>query len=128
MAKDMKAALAKSVETEKESFQDRFSKAESVLGTGKPAPSAEEKGRVAKPKPAAPKRPKTIRDTFTLPEDDYALIAQVKRSCMKAGVEANKSEIVRAGLKVLAAMTQADLKNALGAIERLTPGRPRSDD
>ena len=126
MAKDMKAALAKSVETEKEAIQDRFAKAESVLGTGSKAAGTAPKSRVPGPK-KAPRRPKIVRDTFTIPEGDYALIAKIKKDCMKAGVEANKSEIVRAGLKRLAGMSQTQLKAALGAVERLTPGRPKGD-
>lgn len=126
MAKDMKAALTKSVATEKESVQDRFSRAESVLSTGSRAGKTTQKSRVPVPK-KPPVRPKIVRDTFTIPEGDYALISKVKKDCMKAGVEANKSEIVRAGLKLLAGMNQTDLKQALGAVERLTPGRPKGD-
>ncbi len=126
MAKDMKAALTKSVKTEKESVQDRFARADSVLGTKSGGGRTTQKSRAPVPK-KPPVRPKIVRDTFTIPEGDYALIAKVKKDCMKAGVEANKSEIVRAGLKLLAGMNQANLKQALGAVERLTPGRPKGD-
>lgn len=126
MAKDMKAALTRSVETEKASVQNRFERAELILGTRSRAGHTPEKGRVPVPK-KVPSRPKIVRDTFTIPEGDYALIAKVKKDCMKAGVEANKSEIVRAGLKLLAGMNQTELKDALGAVERLMPGRPKAE-
>ena len=37
MAKDMKAALSKSIEQEREAVEDRFARAESILGKKEPA-------------------------------------------------------------------------------------------
>ena len=127
MARDMKAALNKSVESERNTINDRFEKAEALLGTkAKPKrESTKTKAVKAKPKPAP--RVKVIRDSFTLPEPDYELISKVKKECMKAGVEANKSEIIRAGLKILAAMNQGQLRDAIGKIERVKTGRPKQD-
>ena len=97
----------------------------------KPAPKA-----VAKPaaKPAAkpvvqakaakPKASKVIRDSFTFPETDYRKISELKKACLGLGINAKKSEILRAGLHVLASLDKAKLKEAISRIEKIKTGRP----
>lgn len=79
--------------------------------------------------PAAPKRkkPKLVRDGYTMPEADYALLGALKKRALHAGHEVKKSELLRAGLRALAAMPDASFISALEAIERIKPGRPASD-
>ena len=55
-----------------------------------------------KPKPAPPERAKLVRDGFTMPEGDYALIAELKHRLHDVKHEAKKSELLRAGLQALA--------------------------
>ncbi len=79
------------------------------------------------PKAAAdkPKKPKLVRDSFTMPENEYALIGQVKKACVGAGFEIKKSELLRIGIALLA---QLDLKKLQAAQQALTPlktGRPK---
>ena len=97
----------------------------------KPAPKA-----VAKPaaKPAAkpvvqakaakPKASKVIRDSFTFPETDYRKISELKKACLGLGINAKKSEILRAGLHVLASLDKAKLKEVISKIEKIKTGRP----
>ena len=97
----------------------------------KPAPKA-----VAKPaaKPAAKpvvqakaaksKASKVIRDSFTFPETDYRKISELKKACLGLGINAKKSEILRAGLHVLASLDKAKLKDAISRIEKIKTGRP----
>ena len=47
-------------------------------------------------KPAKAKKAKLVRDSFTMPDGEYALIAALKKRCLDAGVPAKKSEILRA--------------------------------
>ena len=47
------------------------------------------------------KKPKLVRDSFSMPEADYAQIGALKERCLKAGVSAKKSEVLRAALKCL---------------------------
>lgn len=123
MAKDMKAALSKSIENERATVEDRFAKAETILGGGQKVPKApEEKKPRPKPKPV---RPKVIRDSFTLPENDYRLITKIKQECMRSGIDTNKSEIVRAGLKVLADMNRRELQEAFATVDKIKTGRPK---
>jgi hypothetical protein len=79
--------------------------------------------------PAAPKRkkPKLVRDGFTMPEADYALLGALKKRALRAGHEVKKSELLRAGLRALAAMPDAAYIGALEGVERIKPGRPAAD-
>ena len=72
----------------------------------------------------AGKKPKLVRDSFTFPATDYALIGELKQRALKAGYEIKKSEILRAGLLALSAMSESVLIKALGDIDKLKPGRP----
>lgn len=66
-----------------------------------------------------------VRDGFTMPAADHALIAALKLRAMRAGRETKKSELLRAGLQALAAL---DTRALLAALDRLAPvktGRPR---
>lgn len=130
MARDMKSALTKSIATEREAVEDRFSRAEKILGGGSKTARKEkpEQPKAVKPKPKPKPAPKkVIRDSFTMPEDDYQLIAEIKQQCLQMGIEAKKGEIVRAGLKVLAEMDAAKLRKALEAVERVKTGRPKEE-
>lgn len=86
------------------------------------APKAEEAPKVKK---QAPKKPKLVRDSFTIPETDYALFAALKQRVLSAGVEVKKSEILRAAVVVLAKLDDAELVKAIGLVERIKTGRPK---
>jgi hypothetical protein len=112
-------ALAKSLHDENAAVDERFERAERVLGgqgTGRPARHAK--------RPAQKKVP-VVRDTFSFPEFDYALLSQLQQRCLDGGHNASKSELVRAGLKALAQMKDAHLLKAARAVEKLKPGRGR---
>ncbi|MDR3412668.1 MAG: hypothetical protein P4L87_17280 [Formivibrio sp.] len=88
-------------------------------------PAVAEKPAVEiKAKKQTPKKPKLVRDSFTFPESDYALLAELKQRALGAGHEVKKSELLRAGLKVLASMTESNLLTALSEVERIKTGRP----
>ncbi|MBL8473020.1 MAG: hypothetical protein KF778_07380 [Rhodocyclaceae bacterium] len=73
---------------------------------------------------AAPVREQLVRDSFTLPDSDYRLIGALKRRLLDSGIEAKKSEVVRAGLRMLASLDDAALREAFERIERIKTGRP----
>lgn len=95
---------------------------------------------VAKPEPAAPvaaavsetpakhkkdgKKPKLVRDSFTLPENDYVLFAAMKARCLARGVEVKKSELLRAALRQLSGLDDAMLVAVMSQIEKIKTGRP----
>jgi hypothetical protein len=76
------------------------------------------------PKPAKP-RAKLVRDSFTMPQADFALIDVLKVRALGFKRATKKSELLRAGLQALAAMPPAALKAALGQLVPLKAGRPK---
>ena len=98
-------------------------------------PVAKAVAKVAKPrkiaKPAAPKkvpklRLKPVRDSFTMPEADFALIATLKARALAAKRETKKSELLRAGLHALALLDAPALMVALGQLAPVKIGRPKA--
>jgi hypothetical protein len=75
----------------------------------------------AKPAP----KEKLVRDSFTMPQADFALIAQLKTRALGFQRPTKKSELLRAGLHALAAMDSATLLAALHALEPIKTGRPK---
>ncbi len=75
---------------------------------------------------AAPKakKTKTVRDSFNMPDFDYALIGVLKKRALGAATEVKKSELLRAGLKSLAAMSDREFSAALKAVHIVKTGRP----
>lgn len=68
---------------------------------------------------------KVVRDSFTMPQSEYMKIAEIKTIFLKAKMHVKKSEILRAGLKVLAELNPAQLKLALNSLEKIKTGRPK---
>ena len=79
--------------------------------------------------PKAAKKPKhkmkVVRDSFTMPQNEYARIAEIKDICLKAKMHVKKSEVLRAGLILLAELDPGQLKRALGSLEKIKTGRPQ---
>jgi hypothetical protein len=71
-----------------------------------------------------PRKPKLVRDSFTIPKSEYAVIDALKERAAKAGHPAKKSEVLRAGIKALAVMGDVALLAALGAVPAIKTGRP----
>lgn len=70
------------------------------------------------------RKAKLIRDSFKFPEQEYLAFEALKSRCIAKGYAAKKSELVRAGLLALAAMTDEDLLKNVSAVEKLKTGRP----
>src|SRR5712691_9483533 len=114
--KDLKAALTASLHAEHQAVQARLAKADAYFQTQEALV-----GHVSAPT-AAPE--KVMRDGFTMPADDYALIAQLQATGLAAGPAVSKSEALRAGLHALQAMSPDDLHQVFAALEKVKPGRP----
>jgi hypothetical protein len=87
----------------------------------KPVKKAEKKVKSEKTKP---EKVKMERDSFTMPKDEYAQIALLKARLSKMNQPAKKSELLRAGIKLLAAMSDNTLKMTLAKIPVIKTGRP----
>jgi hypothetical protein len=59
-----------------------------------------------------------------MPSSDYEKIYQLRARCLKIGVGATKSEILRAGLHALERLTEEELQKVLSSVEKVKPGRP----
>ncbi len=79
---------------------------------------------VAPAKAAKPKE-RLVRDSFTMPRADFALIQQLKDRAMGFKRATKKSELLRAGLQVLAALDDRSLQIVLAALPALKAGRPK---
>ncbi|MDP1679872.1 MAG: hypothetical protein Q8L02_07140 [Candidatus Nitrotoga sp.] len=75
-------------------------------------------------KPTKAKKAKLVRDSFTMPELEYALITVLKKRCLDAGVSAKKSEILRAAVANLARLSDTSLLAAVRRLEVIKTGRP----
>ncbi len=88
---------------------------------------------VKKPVTTAPvieekqKKPKLVRDSFTMPEAEYAVLGIVKKNCLKAGIEVKKSQLLRIGLALLNQVDQAGLKKMIAELPALKAGRPKKE-
>lgn len=71
-----------------------------------------------------PRKTKLVRDSFTIPKSEYAVIEALKERAAKAGRPAKKSEVLRAGVKALAVMGDVAFLAALGAVPAIKTGRP----
>lgn len=67
---------------------------------------------------------KLVRDSFTIPKTEYGQIADMKKRAISLGMEIKKSELIRAGLSLLAGASDAAFKSALVQIPTLKTGRP----
>lgn len=78
-------------------------------------------------KPAKEKLPKLKmeRDSFTMPKAEYAQFYVLKERLVKLGQPAKKSELLRAGIMQLTAMTDAALKAAMSKVPTIKTGRPK---
>jgi hypothetical protein len=73
------------------------------------------------------RKPKLVRDSFTIPKDEYAVIESLKQRCAALAQPVKKSELLRAGLKVLAGLSDSALRSAVQAVPSIKTGRPKAE-
>lgn len=95
---------------------------------GKPAPrqAAAATEPAAAPKPAKPHKHKLVRDSFTMPKDEYQVLETLKGRALGLEKHVRKSELLRAGIQALGAMNDRAFLKAIGAVPTLKTGRPKS--
>lgn len=109
-----------------------------AASAAKKSASAKTAAKAKKAKPASPakampvtapkdkpKKTKLVRDSFTMPDNEYAALGEVKKMCLKAGIEVKKSELLRVGVAHVRKMDLAVLKQALASLAPLKAGRPK---
>jgi hypothetical protein len=75
-------------------------------------------------KPIKAKKIKLVRDSFTIPKPEYLILDNLKLRAADLKYSVKKGELLRAGIKALAAMTDADFLSALKMVPILKSGRP----
>lgn len=75
-------------------------------------------------KPLKIKKPKLVRDSFTIPKPEYTVLDELKQRAGKLASPVKKSELIRAGIKALAAMSDVAFLAAVKAVPTIKTGRP----
>lgn len=117
--RDMKKALGASLKAEEQAVRSRFEKATTVPAESSPAPRVQRKPEAAVQV--------VSRDNSTVPDGEDELISRIKRRCMKAGIDANRSEVLNAGLAALDNMRDRELGRLFENLRREKSGRPRRE-
>lgn len=92
------------------------------------APTAKTPDETAGTKPTRTKKPKLVRDSFTMPKLEYNVLDELKQRAIKLLCPAKKSELIRAGIKALASMPDGVFLAALKAVPAIKTGRPSKGD
>lgn len=100
-------------------------------GVKKPAANPQANTKPTKPakpvkaaKPEKTKKPKLVRDSFTIPKAEYVVLDDLKQRATKLTRPAKKSELLRAGIKLLASISDAAFLTALEQVPAIKTGRP----
>ncbi len=68
---------------------------------------------------------KLVRDSFTIPAPEYALFDVLKQRALAAAHPVKKSELLRAGIALLAALPDEALLKTLKDVPTIKTGRPK---
>lgn len=112
MKKTFDEKIHSTVEEQDKALERRFDNIDSLLLKS-----------ISKPKENSAPKALVVRDTFSMPENDHALIAALIAKGLKAGRATSKSEVVRAGLHVLNGLDSCELLKTFNCLEKLIPGR-----
>ena len=116
----------------------------SPAGTNTPLKSSMKKARPAKPasktvkpvktvkptdkvktlKTEKSKKAKLVRDSFTIPKTEYLVLEALKQRAAKLTRPVKKSELLRAGIKVIAGLSDTAFLAALDQVPAIKTGRP----
>ncbi len=91
----------------------------------KPVAAARKKAAAGPAASAAKARLKLVRDSFTMPQQDFGLIATLKQRALALQRPAKKSELLRAGLQALQRLPDEALLAALESLAAIKTGRPK---
>ena len=88
-------------------------------------PDVEPKAEEAPPQ-ATKSKPRLVRDSFTIPKSEYAVLEALKLRAANLTRPTKKSELLRAGIGALAAMPDKAFLAALNSVPSLKTGRPKA--
>jgi hypothetical protein len=117
---DRKSAFRSSLKEEEKAVQSRFERAETALAKGGKSGAAKGTGAAEEKKAVG----KVIRDSFTMPEEDHALIERVRHLCLKKMMVVSKSEVLRVGVQLLNALSEKEIIERIKNLPKVKTGRP----
>ena len=77
-----------------------------------------------KPLPAKVKKERLVRDSFTIPKSEFVVLEELKQRAAVLARPVKKSELLRAGIKLLASLSNDALLSALAKVPTIKTGRP----
>lgn len=99
----------------------QVSKETKVVKKAPPVPASDVSKKI---KSGKAKKTKLVRDSFTMPDAEYAHIAALKKRCLQAGLAAKKSEVLRAAIANLVKLSDVAVLAAIRRLEVIKTGRP----
>lgn len=113
--RDRKSAFRSSIRAEEQAVDSRFERAETALARD---------GKKGKETAAArAEASRVVRDSFSMPGDEYAAIAKAQRRLIKKELVANKSQIVRMAFSLLNGVSDKELVELFEALPEVRAGR-----
>jgi hypothetical protein len=106
----------------------KAAKADAIAKVAAPKPASKALVKVAAKagaKTEKPKKPKLVRDSLTMPKAEYEVLDLLKSRATILQVHVKKTELIRAGIKALAAMADVSFLAAVKAVPSLKTGRPK---
>jgi hypothetical protein len=106
--------------------KDKAKTSAPAKSASKPAVKAAPGGatKAAAPKAAKEKKLKMVRDSISIPKAEYLALEAMKLRAVKLTTPVKKTELIRAGIKALAALPDAAFVAAIRAVPSLKTGRP----
>ncbi len=68
---------------------------------------------------------KLVRDSFSIPRSEYQVLQDLKERLVGLARPAKKSEVLRAGIALLATLDDAALLSAVAVVPSIKTGRPK---
>lgn len=85
--------------------------------------SATEKAKPGKTKADKDRHEKVARDSFSMPASEHKRIKALRDALAQAGYEASKSEVLRAGVALLASRGLGEIINLVGDLPKVPKGK-----
>ncbi len=119
-----RSAVDQTVAKHQKALAEALEKAEAISYDPPEAAKAKPAKAVKIEKVKKAKKAKLVRNSYVMPETEYANIAVLKKRLGRLGKEVKKSELLRAGVLVLAGLNDTELQAVIGRVERIKTGRP----
>jgi len=121
-----KARVSTAVAAKKVAVKKTAVKKTAVIAKkAKPSSKPKATESVATAGKAKVKKDVLVRDSFTMPQSEYQVLSHVKKSCLQAGIEIKKSELLRIAVVQLAGLSVTKIAILQKALNKIQAGRPK---